>query len=317
MRLNTQSHDVVTLLTLLGRGGVPAEQRSSFYGAAYEAVYPHVFSVVTQRVEHGRGHTRCARGPCHLESACLDSFYEDVEAVVDRLLATTAPIADLRLWVSRCAASAAIDKHRRRRAERGALQRPRMTRALERALPDPWLRELAIKILVWVGLPVGTDALWPLDSWALARAATTGDQRGSTPARVAADIEQVLSRMRERPDWYAAYVERPLGSKATPARGAPGDGPHDPRPLIVAEPDEAADLASLAVEAIQAGLRRGEDARTVVVRVIGRLFVGGTGADGLGHVPLAGPATDECVSALLGDGAAVAALVERILAIVD
>ncbi|HEY0535828.1 MAG TPA: hypothetical protein VGD29_29940 [Actinoplanes sp.] len=318
------THDTYTadrLLALLSGGGVPVEQRCFFYGAAYEAVYPIVFRTITRRVEHGRGHTRCARSLRHLEDACLDGFYDDVEAVVERLLAATAPIDDLQLWVARCAAGAAIDGHRRRRTERGALQRPRMTKALETALPEPWLRELAIKILVWVGLPVGTEALWPLDTWAHARAAATGDQRGSTPSRVAADIERVLARMRERPDWYAAYVERPLGSKVTPARGAPGDGPRDPRPLTAAEPDEIdrariADLASVAVEAIRAGLGRGEEPRTVVVRVLSALFVDGTGSDGMDRVPLGAPDAEERMSALLRDGVALSVLVERVLAIV-
>jgi hypothetical protein len=89
-------------------------------------------------------------------------------------------------------------------------------------------------------------------SWAV-----TGDYAGSTPARVAVEVEQVLEVMRRRPDWYEAHVERPLGHKVAPIAAPPGDGLADPRPLMATTPAEVEEihvsgLASIAVEAIRA-----------------------------------------------------------------
>jgi hypothetical protein len=161
-----------------------------------------------------------------------------------------------------------------------------------------------------------------LEAWSHDRATITGDADGSTPARVAADIDHVLQALRTRPRWYADHVEEPLGRKLAPTGGSPGDGPHDPRPLVVTEPDEmdrdrAADLASIAIEAIQAGLRLGDDPQAVVVRVVGTLFAGDIGADGLDRVPTGAMAPDELVSGLLADATARPALVERIMRIVS
>jgi hypothetical protein len=323
--VNGTPDDAHRLRMLAGRGrlgDLTAAERRSLYGAAFETVYPIVFRVVTQRLEYGRGHRRCAQSVRHLGDTCLDGFYDDVDSMVERLLTATASINDLEAWVARSAANAAVDGYRCRRAERGALQRPRMTKVIEAGLPDPWLRELALKILVWVGLPTGAGAaVWPLQAWAQDRAVRTGDLRDSTPARVAADVHQVLAVLGRQTAWFAEHVQRPLGLKTNPTGGAPGDGPHDPRPLVVAEPDEidrtrVADLASLAVEAVRLGLRRGTDARTVVAEVLGKVFVDGTGAEDIDRVPTGDPGVGERVSALLADPVALSVLVERVLRIV-
>lgn len=314
------------LRRLAGRGELgrlTPQERHQLVGAAYATVYPIVFNVVTRRVEHGRGHPWCARGVPHLAAECLDSFYDDVEAMIERLLTAKTPIADLEAWVARCASNAAVDAYRKRRAGRGALQRPRMTRAIAAGLPDPWLQALALKILEWVGLPAGVGAhVWPLDAWAQERAAATGDQRGSTPAQVATDVARVLAVLRGQPTWYAEHVERPLGLKTTPTAGAPGDGPRDPRPLEPADPHDVdrariTGLASIALEAIAGALRRGDDPYAVVVKVLGTLFVGGTGAEEIDRVPTTGElAPDERVSALLGDVVALPGVVERVMRII-
>ena len=301
-------------------GTLPAAARRELRPAAYAMVHPIVFGVVTKRIARNRGHHACGQGLRQLEENCLDGFHDDLEAVVEHLLSSTQPIADLEGWLNRRALNVTIDSHRRRRGESGALQRPRMTRALADGLgDDPWLRELALKILVWVGVPVGVGAtLWPVDSWAADRAVRTGDHRGSTATQVLADVEKVLVVMRRQPEWYRKHVEDPLGRKSVPVGGSPGEGAGDPKPLVTdgGGEDRAADLAGLAVEAIRAGLGRGEDATATVVRVLSELFLGGTGADEIDRVPGGGSGRDERVSALLGDPAAVAVLVERVLRIV-
>jgi len=313
------------LRDLAGRGelgGLPATERELLRPAAYEVAYPIVYEVVTRRIARNRGHGACGRGLQHMEESCLDGFHADLEAVVDHLLAATQPIADLEGWLAGRALNATIDGHRRRRGEAGALQRPRMTKALAKGLgEDPWLRELALKILVWVGVPAGVGAtLWPLDSWAGDRAACTGDHRGSTIAQVRNDVARVLEVMRRQPDWFRRHVEDPLGRKTTPVGGSPGEGAGEPRPLILADPGEiqdarAGDLATTAIEAIRAGLRRGEDPAGTVVRVLTELFLRTTGADEIGQVPGRDSGSEERLSALLDDPAALSLLVQRVLRI--
>ena len=298
---------------------VAAGDRARLIRAAFTVTYPIVFDVVTRRVElHVRGHKRCSRGITFLDGACLDAYYDDVEALIDYLLAATTPIEDLEGWLAHWAPKAVVDGHRRRRGERGALQRPRMTRILAAGLgDDEWLRELAVKILVWVGVPAGAGAdLWPLERWAQMRAERTGDHDGSTVTRVAAEVEHVLAVMRRRPQWYDYYVERPLGRKAAPVAPPPGDGLTDPRPLVTVTHEERADarisgLATAAVEAIQAGLAHDGNPKAVVSEVLGRLFLGGTGAEELDQVAPAG--ADQWLSVLLADPAAIDGIVERVL----
>jgi hypothetical protein len=298
-------------------------ERRRLYAGAYAVAYPVVFQVVTRKVEHRRGHRHCARGLRHLDSACLDGFYDDVEALIEHLFAATAPIDDLEAWLAYWAPRAAVDGYRRRRGARGALQRPRMTRALAGRLGhDRWLIDLALQILTWVGVPATAGAaLWPLDEWAQRRARITGDVRGSTPAAVASEIDQVLAVLRRQPDWYADYVERPLGRKTAPVAPPPGDGPADSRPLRPAEPHELDDahvagLAWTALEAITAGLRHGRDPAETVIRVLTTLFLGGSGVEAIGRAPGAGPGHHDRVSALLADPGALAVVVDRVLRIV-
>jgi hypothetical protein len=199
-----------------------------------------------------------------------------------------------------------------------------MTRALAADLgDDPWFGDLALKILVWVGVPTGAGTgLWPLDRWAQMRAERTGDIAGSTPARVAAEVEQVLAAMRRRPQWYQDYVERPLGHKVPPIAPPPGDGITDPRPLVVVSPEEIADtrfsgLAWTAVEAIQDGIEHHHDPTETVVEVLTRLFLGGSGSDELERAPSTGDGQrHQHLSALLADSVALAGIVDRVLRIV-
>lgn len=305
-------------------GALSQEERRRLLPAAYELAYPIVYDVITRRIARNRGHNACSHGLRHMEDSCLDGFHDDLEAVAEHLLAVTQPITDLEGWLARRAQNAAIDGHRRRRGEQGALQRPRMTKALAEGLGDPWLCELALKILTWVGLPGGVGVtVWPLDSWARDRADHTGDHRGSTPARVQADIDRVLAVMRRRPDWYERNVERPLGRKTTPVAGSPGERAGEPRPLLVLDAAEAgearfADLAAVAVEAIRAGLNREEDPTVTVVTVLTTLFLDGSGADEIDRAPGGGTSAsaEDRLSAVLGDPAAVTALVQRVLRIV-
>jgi hypothetical protein len=295
-------------------------ERRRLYEAGFACAYPVVFQVVTRKVERARGHHACARGIRHLAGECLDGFHDDVEALVEHLFASTAPIDDLGAWLAFWAPRAAVDGHRRRRGERGALQRPRMTKALQAALgSDPWLMDLALRILTWVGIPTTAGAgLWPLEEWAQSRAEVTGDPRGSTPATVEAEVGRVLGVLSRRTAWFARHVERPLGLKPAPVAAPPGDGAGDPRPLVTTDQQDvyAVLLAADALAAIDARLRCGGDPVAAVVDVLTTLFLGGSGAEELSRPPGAAGAPDERLSALLSDPAALSGVVERILRIV-
>ena len=290
-------------------------RRRRLHTAAYDIAFPIVFSAVTRKVEHRRGHRGCAKGLRHLAGSCLDGFHDDVEALVEHLFAASAPIADLPAWLTFWAPRAAVDGHRRRRGARGALQRPRMTRALAAELGhDPWLMDLALQILTWVGVPAtaGTG-LWPLDEWTQRRAVITGDPYPSTPAAVAAEVEQVLRVMRQRPDWYAEHVERPLSRKPVPVAADLPDAP--------AAGDDAAEaaiteLAAAALDAITGGLADGRDPEETITRVLNAVFLGGTGAEELDRPPGAAPVTGDRLSAAFTDPAALAGIVGRVLGIV-
>jgi hypothetical protein len=328
--VEAEPREVIAVRRLAGTGDLAATaaaaseaERRRLYAGAYAVAYPVVFQVVTRKVERRRGHRHCARGLRHLEGTCLDGFHDDVEALIAHLFAATTPIDDLEAWLAHWAPRAAVDGHRRRRGARGALQRPRMTRALaERLGHDRWLMDLALQILTWVGVPAtaGT-ALWPLDEWAQRRARTTDDVAGSTAAAVASEIDHVLTAMRRQPAWYADHVERPLGHKTAPVAPPPGDGPADSRPLRPVEPHELDDahvagLAWTALEAIAAGLRQGRDPAETVIRVLTTLFLGGSGAETIGRAPGTGPGHHDRVSALLADPGALAVVVDRVLRIV-
>ncbi|WP_430784720.1 hypothetical protein [Actinoplanes sp. G11-F43] len=258
-------------------------ERIGLVAAAYELVWPIVFTRVTCRFERQRGHTVCATGVGSLADECLDRFHDDVEAVVDDLLShARQPIRQLEAWITTRLNAATVNAHRRRRGERGALQRPRLPGWLATGLGrDPWLTALATDILTWVGT-TGTagEQLWPADSWAQKRGLVTGDWAGSDPATVSREIEQVLAVMRGRPRWYESYVERPLGAKRPPmvamATDIYGEPLVPPPPAAAADRADAelSDLAGAAVRAIAARVRRGEPPETVVVEVIRTIFGG-------------------------------------------
>ncbi len=298
--------------------------RARLTGAAYDIVWPIVFARITRPMERRRGHWSCAVSVRMLADECLDRFHDDVEAVVTDLLAgAKVPIADVERWVSARLTAATVDGHRRRRGGRGALQRPRVPVWLAAELGgDPWLTDLAVQILTWVGVPAtaGTQ-LWPLDSWAQRRELVTGDAGGGDEATVAREVELVLTAMRRRPKWHADYVERPLGHKWAPVVAVPGDAVGDPPPLLVVGPEERDDtrlseLASAAVEAMSRLLRTGADPADTVVRVLGLVFAAGTGSEEIDRTPGRLPVTGEWVSALLTDAGAVQRIVGEMLRII-
>jgi hypothetical protein len=302
----------------------PPAARARLVSAAYDIVWPIVFHRVTRPVERRRGHWACATDVRMLADDCLDRHHDDVEAVVTDLLTNArTPIVDVERWVSARLTAATVNGHRRRRGRRGALQRPRVPRWLAAELgEDPWLTDLAVQILTWVGVATtaGTQ-LWPLDSWAQRRESITGDLTGSDGPTVSRDVDRVLAAMRRRPRWYADYVERPLGGKCPPVLAAPGDGVADPRPLLPVSPQERAearlaDLASTAVEAISLRLRSGADPVATVVGVLGTVFGTGTGSEEIDRTPDGAPGPDEWVSALLADAGAVRRVVDEMLHLV-
>jgi len=261
----------------------PAE-RTALTGAAYDVVWPIVFARLTRRMELNRGHTACAAGVERLADECLDRFHDDVEAVVEDLLThARQPILNLEGWIAGRLNAATVDGHRRRRGERGALQRPRLPGWLAGDLGhDRWLTTLATQMLVWVGVSgtAGTE-VWPLEAWAQERAGCTGDWWRSEPAVVAREVETVLAAMRRRPQWYESYVERPLGRKQTAVSALPvEDGPGPAAtPLALGDPyatveAEMAKLAGDAVGAIQQRLDQGEHLHAIVVDVIRTVFGG-------------------------------------------
>ena len=285
-------------------------QRQALTAAAYDVVWPIVFSRLTRRIEQRRGHVSCAAGVDRLADECLDRFHDDVEAVVDDVLAHARhPVLNLEAWIAGRLNAATVDGHRRRRGSRGALQRPRLPGWLADELgQDRWLMALATRMLGWVGVR-GTagNEVWPLESWAQERAAYTGDWQGSDPGVVAREVEAVLAAMRRRPQWYESYVERPLGRKQAPVATLPvAEG--TAAPLALGDPDarmetEMLRLAADAVGAIDRRRGRGQETQAIVVEVIRGVF-GGTftgtldraphdGADPLGGVTgaLADPAT--------------------------
>ncbi|GLY06945.1 MULTISPECIES: hypothetical protein [Actinoplanes] len=267
-------------LALAARDGA---QRAVLTAAAYDLVWPIVFARLTRRLEQQRGHLACASGIGALADECLDRFHDDVEAVVEDLLAhARQPIDRLEAWVATRVGAATVNAHRRRRGSRGALQRPRLPGWLAAALDDdPWLTTLATHILVWVGVS-GTagSGTWPLESWAQERATRTGDWQGTDPAAVGRDVERVLSAMRRRPTWYESFVERPLGAKQPPVAAVCTDEYGEPlAPLTLGDPDQRVDaelhlLAGDAVRAIRHRLGSGEQAEAAVAEVIRTVFGG-------------------------------------------
>ncbi|WIV53270.1 hypothetical protein [Amycolatopsis nalaikhensis] len=257
----------------------PPHDLARLRGAVYTVAWPLVFTRVTKPLERQRRHPDCARGLEWLRPDCLDRFHDDVEAVVEHALRrATDPIENLEGWLSTRLNPATVDAHRRRRGEIGALQRPRLPAWLGEALGgDPWLCDLAVQILVWVGVPATAGAeLWPLDGWAARRAQVTGEPVAGRDT-LDREVRRVLAAMRTRPKWHAEHVERPLGHKQAPVAPMPSDTAAELPALALVGPHEAEDvrlagLAEQALRAIEARLDRGVDPAAAVTAVVRLLF---------------------------------------------
>jgi hypothetical protein len=297
--------------------------RSTLRRGVHEIADQVIFQRITIPVERQRRHDDCARGVPYLRPECLDRFHDAVEALVnDTLRRATVPILKLDAWMAAKATAATVDDHRARRGERGALQRPHVSLWLRRELADdPWLVDLALAIITWVGIPdtTGVD-MWPVDAWADRRARVTGDHVSSDPATVRREVDVVLTAMRRRQGWYAKYVERPLERK--PIAVAPTlrtwDGlPVEPAPLALVSADEQhdcalRDLAARCLDMIRVGFADPDaDRGAVVVRAVGLAFR--AQPPDLTRAPHGDPDPD--VHEILSDPAAVARIVDVLLEI--
>jgi hypothetical protein len=301
----------------------PADYRLLHRGA-YAICWPIVFQRLTRGLEYGRGHSRCAAGLEYLQPDCLDRLHDDTEAsVVDLLRNAKISIRNVEGWIARRIGQATVDANRRRRSERGAVQRPRLPQWLAAQLGrNAWLSALAVDVQAWVGVPAtaGTG-LWPYGVWTDRRIAATGDY-GGTEHETMEDVETVLAAMRVNRAWYEKYIERPLGRKVAPVlavQPTAQEGVQDLPLTLRHESEEAqrSELAATAIDAIAARLDRGEDPRTVVVEIIQAVFGSGTGADGMDQPPGEGCADDESALRALADPATVDRIVNEILTIVD
>jgi hypothetical protein len=302
------------------------EEFSLLHRGGYVICWPVVFQALTRGLENGRGHHRCGTGPEHLRPECLDRFGDDVESVViDFLTHADKEIHNVEGWIRSRINRATVDMHRRRRGERGAVQRPRMPKWLAANLAagegdQRWLTELALNIQTWVGVTAtaGTG-LWPYGAWTERRIVVTGDPTG-TERDVIREVDVVLDAMRRNARWYRMYIERPLGRKQAPVLPAEASGDDPVRAhshLSFTQPHEAEDallseLAAAAIDAIADRIARGEDPRTVVEDIVRTVFGAGTGADEMDRVPGAGSA-----GALFADKESVNRIVGRVLAILD
>jgi hypothetical protein len=230
-------------------------------------------------------------------------------------------IKNLEAWICGRLTAATVDGHRRRRGQLGALQRPRVPKWLSEALgQDRWFVDLAVQILNWVGVSTTAGSqLWPLDAWTLRRSTLTGDVTGSSPAQVGRDVDTVLAAMRRRPDWYAAYIERPLGHKQAPV--ALSDPATDQEPLMLGEPADADDasllgLATEALAAISKRLRDQEDPSAAITEVIHSLFGAADALPGIDQPPHRAIDYQPRLAALLHDPERIARIVPAILSIV-
>jgi hypothetical protein len=294
-------------------------ERSRLTGAVFSIAAPLVFYRITRKYEARRGHRTCAVALHRMADDCLDRFYDDTEAVVVDVLAhANIPIRNLEGWIVPRLRAATVNAHRVRRGQRGALQRPRLPGWLALTLGnDPWLSQLAIDILTWVGIEATSGIMmWPLDSWAERRATMTGDWVTSTPRTVGHEIERVLTCMRTKPTWYRDHVERPFGAKPAPVTPWITARDTDDAPaLALVDPHELDDvrrtaLATVALSAIEARLLAGGDARSVVVSVITTAFGRLDPRRDITDAPHMSPGDDERVFALLDDSEAI----ERIIA---
>ncbi|WP_051366098.1 hypothetical protein [Hamadaea tsunoensis] len=255
------------------------DQRRRLRTEAYELLVDLVFTRLTRRVEQRRGHRDCATWWTNLRPDCLDRFHTDMEAVLDDLFRSArVPIINLEGWVATRLNAVTIDAYRRRRGQRGALQRPRVPRWLADGLQhDKNLIALALDMLDWVGSDADVVRHdWPVEAWAERRVGPDYDYPAAERS-VRADIAIVLTAMRRQPRWLAAYVERPLGRKGWPiAIGTEPDPDLDPRRQAleahIADDARLLLLAQYALEAIQSRMQNGEDRRRAVYSVLELLF---------------------------------------------
>ncbi|GHJ48944.1 hypothetical protein Cs7R123_62860 [Catellatospora sp. TT07R-123] len=283
-----------------------------------ELVQQLVFTQLTRKLELRRGHRDCMVAVTRLRPECLDRHHDDMDAVVDDVLhSARTPIQNLEGWVSSRLTAVTIDAHRRRRGERGALQRPRLPRWLIEELgQDQRLMGVALDMLDWVGIETSAGLHdWPIEAWEGRRLAGSGHRAGPS---VAEDIATVVAAMRKRPLWYAKYVERPMGRKALPmaVHDADGGDPVDPgwaaQEADLADDARRAELAELTVLLVGQRLARGEDVREVVVDVVATLFGSGTASEEMGRAPGLGSTDDEQVMRRLAEPETV----DRIVALV-
>jgi hypothetical protein len=256
------------------------DTRRRLRATVYEIAQPVVFWNLTRKLELKRGHYRCATAVHRLDDQCLDRFHDDMDAVVDDVFRNARiPITSIEGWIRSRLTHATVNGYRRRRSERGALQRPRVPRWLAAELGDnPVLMALAVDILDFVGTDtVAGPGVWPIEQWAESRAARGADPTTVHPV-VVRETEVVLSAMRLRPKWYADYVERPLGHKRPPSVPLPCVSPEYGADLLVdpafrqEEPDELVERAAVAVAAIDRRIAGGEAPRAVVVDVVSAVF---------------------------------------------
>jgi hypothetical protein len=300
------------------------EQRRRLRAAVITIVSPVVFHVLTKRLELKRGHRACATSVRRMEQGCYDAHIDDVGVVADWVLEhATGPVANLEAWVAPRVKPATVDAHRRWRGERGAQQRPRVSKWLAVQLEeDAWKVQLAEAMLTWVGVSAtaGVD-IWPIETWAQQRAVARGE---AVPSEhdTRRDVNAVLRAMRTRPAWFEKYIERPLGRKQTPAyttRSATSGTAQGPLPLDLApldQRDEAALVATAAaaVEQILRRAGRGEPAGVVVADVLRQAFTDGGPADGMDRVPGAAPSDVELVRHMIADKAALERIARDVVA---
>jgi hypothetical protein len=256
------------------------DARRCLRASVFEIAQPVVFWHLTRKLERKRGHYRCATAVVHLEDQCLDRFHDDMDAVVDDVFRNAGiVITSLEGWIRSRLTHSTVDGYRRRRSERGALQRPRVPRWLAAALGDNHARmALAVDILDFVGTDtVVGPGIWPFEQWAERHIARSGDP--STALQVVTrETEIVLSAMRCRPQWYADYVERPLGHKRPLSVPLPRFSSENGTELVLEsafrqeEPDVLAEWAAVAVAAIDSRIAAGETPEAVVVDVVSAVF---------------------------------------------
>lgn len=296
----------------------PEEERRRRRAELYDVTQPVVFKQLTRKLEIKRGHTRCAVSVRHLEDDCLDRFHDDMDAVLDDVFRNArVPILNIEGWVTKRLTAVTVNAHRRRRGERGALQRPRRIPnwLVTRLGGDDRLVALAADMLEFVGLEVVAGAeIWPIDTWAGQRVAANGDYEAARRA-VVRDVETVLAAMRGKPKWYDDYVERPLGRKRAPLLPSPRTGIDENDRPAVGDPVDTrlVELAAVAVEAIEVRVVRGEEPRLVVIDVLRTVF---GAADGFGPHPGEISDVDERIAVTLADQVSIDRLVAAVMAIV-